>query len=87
MHNQNPGQRPQVELLCGLLMFLTVGAVPEEGATNKEITDYIKIKASGLPWKDVQQYSPRPVEGILAVEDAAEHMSSEASELQLAYTL
>lgn len=42
MHNQNPGQRPQVELLCGLLMLLTVGAVPEEGVTNKEITDYIK---------------------------------------------
>jgi len=38
MHYQNPGQRPQVKLLCGLLMFLTVRAIPEEGVTKKEIT-------------------------------------------------
>lgn len=39
MHDQNPGQRPQVKLLCGLLMFLTVRAVPERGVTKKEIND------------------------------------------------
>lgn len=30
MHYQNLGQRPQVKLLRGLLMLLTVRAIPEE---------------------------------------------------------
>lgn len=68
MHYQNPGQRPQVKLLCGLLMFLTVRAVPEEGVTNKETNDYIKRKASGLPLRDasIAQFIPCLIEGILA---------------------
>lgn len=89
MHYQDPGQRPQVKLLCGLLMFLTVRAVPEEGVTNKEMNDYFKRKTSSLPLKDasIAQYSPCLTEGILAVEYAGEHSSSEVSKLQLAFTL
>lgn len=70
-------------------MFLTVRAVPEEGVTNKEMNDYVKRKASGLPLKDaaIVQYSPCLIEGILAVEYAGEHTSSEVSKLQLAFAL
>lgn len=30
VHHQDLGQGPQVKLLCGLLMLLTVGTVPEK---------------------------------------------------------
>lgn len=41
-------------------MLLTVRAVPEERVRNKEMNDYMKRKAFGLPLKDasIAQYSP-----------------------------
>jgi len=52
MHYQNLGQRPQVKLLRGLLMLLTVRAIPEEKVQIrklKEVIGHINSVVQPLP--------------------------------------
>lgn len=52
MHYQNLGQRPQVKLLCGLLMLLAVRAIPEEKVQTRKlkvVRGYVSNVVQSLP--------------------------------------